>query len=179
MNKGKGKNDGLKVYRPTGLNSLNPIPFVIGLTIFPSVFIWEYGWLWICLLIPVATFVGWISFIQARRTCIVLSKDGIEYRFGQMRTFASWDNLSHFGVKHSGRGSSRKGFFLHESLRKHLLGVEYSQDFFDVSNVINVPTQWEGFIKGTVVDLEKFAKTEFGQDLLHYAPHLFEKEKAQ
>ena len=60
-------------------------------------------------------------------------------------------------------------------LDKHFFAP--SGDYIRLTGIVTVPTNFEGLTKGSVIDIEEFAKTKLGQDLLHYAPHLFEKGK--
>ncbi len=82
-----------------------------------------------------------------------------------------WDNMKNFGYRKIGR-NKHFGIELHTPMRlqksRFSMG-KMDETFLSISN--GIPTK--GLFDRTS-DYDKFAQTDFGRDLLHYAPHLFE-----
>jgi hypothetical protein len=122
-------------------------------------------------------------FVLAGRTSLAIYEEGIEWRRGGSSMFATWDNLSHIGAKNEGDATTH-GIFLHRQIEskvnswvdKHFFAL--SGDYIRLTGFVKVPINFKGLLKGSEIDFDEFAKTEFGQDLLHYAPHLFEKSES-
>jgi hypothetical protein len=123
------------------------------------------------------TYYLWFGTSFMTRTFVIVSDDGIELQCGGICAFTPWDNISHIDVKGSGN-SQQHGIYLHNKIKPEVNGwVEkllYSSetDFLPIGEVINLPTRWGLF--HYPIDYEKLADTEFGQDLLNYAPHLLQ-----
>jgi hypothetical protein len=116
---------------------------------------------------------------------LVITEDGIDFYTWSMRGFTSWDNLRDFD-------------FVPATKRYHEHVIRYEDDIdMDVNpllrlfhfvtvvdNVlplrywVHVPHKYISLINGEM-DIERFKQTPLGQDLLQYAPHLFEDENTK
>ena len=94
------------------------------------------------------------------------------------KRFYPWDSMISLGtksrtVKYSSNWGihTRKAKIIHQSpIGKWMIGNWIHNTFIPVEQIVDVPRK---FLVSH--DIEKFKQTEFGQDLYHYAPHLFEK----
>lgn len=124
-----------------------------------------------------------IMAFQATRITITIHEDGIDWQRGSSHLFTTWDNIDYIGSNDEG-DSTTYGIFLHNEVQAEVHSW-LDKRFFATPTAyirliptVKVPTKWEGVQQGSIIDMEAFAGTDFGQNILHYAPHLFEKEKA-
>lgn len=179
----------INVYKPSRLKRFGLIlgaGFLALLFIPPEVNTQSILFTIICAL-PVIGVMIWVLVVSTTQIRLVVYENGLVYQRGSQFFIAEWDNLSHFIVdSHTTIGditerNSRITFVvevvLHQSIKpsaasgdKILFG-ENPINRMPLSAIVKVPLQ------GNKVNITKFTKTHFGRDLLHYAPHLFEKEK--
>jgi hypothetical protein len=140
------------------------------------------------------SYVIWALLIISTQEQLAIYKTGLEYRLGNNRIFSCWEDLQRFEIRDKGRSqrigvSSTKLEKRQEGNRldKLLLSNRYT-DFIpfhliDVPAYYVNPQKFEKILLGYVpvandsqplVDIAKFAETDFGRELLHYAPQLFE-----
>jgi hypothetical protein len=133
----------------------------------------------IILTIILAALIGiacWYAFEYAFRTYIFVTDEGIGVN-GLHRGFITWDALEKFAWA----GSLKNRIWGIRTIRS----LDYQSGFWSgllggnfipLSHVIGRPSpaKVEMLVMEIGVNLDKFAETPFGQDLLHYAPHLFE-----
>ena len=123
-------------------------------------------------------FICWYCFEYAFRTCVILSDVGIEGK-GVIRAYITWDAVDCF----MWNGTYKYRIWGIKTIRPmdYCSGVwghakDMDDSFFPLSHVIGRPPhkKVEMLVMEIGVNLDKFAKTPLGQDLLHHAPHLFE-----
>jgi hypothetical protein len=141
----------------------------------------RFGWPIIVLVLIYCCFVFLIDGTQQH---LAIYSTGLEHRQGTLISFTTWENLSHFDnvkgfpciVTKAEIERSSKGQWLERFLITHVSG-----NLIRLPRECGIPVHFVEGKTGTQVDVEKLLKTNFGQDLLHYAPHLFEtkKEKAK
>ena len=116
------------------------------------------------------------AFEYAFRTYIFVTDEGIGVN-GLHRGFITWDALEHFAWA----GSLKNRIWGIRTIRP----LDYQSGFWSrlfggniipLSHVIGRPphNKVEMLVMEIGVNLDKFTETPLGQDLLHYAPHLFE-----
>jgi hypothetical protein len=135
-------------------------------------------------LLPLYTWLLWYTIIIWTQTRLIVYEDGIEIQRGASSFFSPWENMRHFGL-YSYAQKNRYGIFLHEKVQPEAQGLVeklfygWSSNFIMLNEFVYVPWRWVGFFQGYTVDVSKLRDTEFGRQLLQYAPHLFEygKEK--
>jgi hypothetical protein len=160
MRKVKVKNDGSREFHPSWLTRL-----------------WT---------LAAAGFFLFVAFVVARDKAswymtLTVRDEGLEYRLGSGVVLTSWDNLVRFARRDNGRVAT-VGLLLHNKVRQEVHGGRLDKAFFGeesvtyipLSDIVPVPVIYNKETKQRHVDTGKFAKTPFGQELLHYAPHLFE-----
>ena len=126
---------------------------------------------------------------EHKKVKIILSSEGILVCTNHKRYASTWDSLHNLDILTMPRETvigirsavsitveENKGV-LAALARSFPSGIE-DEYFLPLSPIINIPTRrmsvWSG---DTMIDFDKLAQTEFGRDLLHYAPHLFEDSK--
>jgi hypothetical protein len=188
MRKPKLKNDGSREFRPAWFTRLW-IWAVVGVCLFLAVYI-AYNdaatWYMLVFAVPLFGFASWFGFIQATQMTLTVRDDGLEYRFGSGVASTSWGNLIRFTRRDSGKVVTL-GLDLRQKVRQEVRGGKLDRFFFGagpvtfipLSTIVPVPMVYDKHSKKRRVDTEKFAKTPFGQELLHYAPHLFEEGARQ
>jgi hypothetical protein len=137
---------------------------------------------WLAVISIMQAYLLWYLYTFSFRTRLILYKDGLELQQGSAHFFAAWEHLSHFGGKKIGK-AFRVGIYLHKIVQPEVKGIldrfhfGWPSNFLPVTTVILLPRRWLGLF----VDTEKLLETEFGRDLLHYAPQVFEvaKEKVK
>jgi hypothetical protein len=182
MRKAKLKHDGSREFRPAWFTRLW-IWAVAGFFLFLAVYIARNTAAWYLLVcaMPLFGFVGWFAFIQATQMTLTVRDDSLEYRLGSGVASTSWDNLARFGRSNSLRVVTM-GLVLRHKIQQQVRGGKLDRAFFGeepvtfipLSDIVSVPTIYDKQSKKRRVDTEKLAETPFGQELLHYAPHLFE-----
>lgn len=184
MEKTKRKNRVRKVYKPEGSQFWGLVFGLVFLVFhfFVMTSFWNESSAWFItlFLMPVYTFWIWSTIIEATQTRITFYDDGLELQRGGSRLFSTWENMRHIGAKSRSRNSTY-GIFLSNEVQPDNVGLieglvyGHSSDYIELSSIIKVPTKnsWTN----RKIDLDKFAQTEFGQDLMRYTPHLFEKGK--
>ena len=175
----KKKHDDFKVFRPTALNRILPFLMlgtitlnfmcsfsrlqpslsdidpallsliIIGLIIFSiAAFFWMYK-----------------SYHAILHDRIVLTPDGIDFIIQGTSGFAGWDLVDKLNIR--GIHLSQPIDVSHNTLKRTLsFGRGYRR--IPLSYIVDVPSTFRGRIK-----LAEFLATDFGRDLLQYAPHLF------
>jgi len=122
--------------------------------------------------------ICWQSFICAFRTYVIVNDDGIGVE-GIYQGFISWDEVEGFGWE--GIFKSRTwGIKTTETVNPSGYWVApFTENFIPLSHIVGQPPskRFEMLVVGFGDDLDKFALTPLGQDLLHYAPHLFEEKQ--
>lgn len=117
---------------------------------------------------------------------LIIAPEGIEYHVLEHCGFADWHNMANFGYRHTPEGPAW-GIVLNRQVdaepnqlpifpRHYDPGAGCLNTFIPLSLIIlnNIPgTSFQ------MVDVEDFRLTPLGQDLLYYAPHLFEGVKAK
>lgn len=187
MDKFKHKNDEMpiRLYKPSGWMQFGLGLMIIFVVVHFSIIMrigLESGW-FMLIFLPVYAFILWMLVISSNQQYLAIYEDGIEHRMGSTISFSRWEDLERFEIRPQGK-STIIGIYTtaiekrHEgsSIERFLLGGY--KDLIPLS-VVSVPSRWDGCWTGSVVDTAKFANTELGSDLLHYAPQLFEygKEK--
>lgn len=126
-------------------------------------------------------FFGVMAF-QATQMKITVYEKGIEWQRGGSHVFTTWDNIKSIGRKDEG-DSATFGLYLQQPVQPTASSwldkrfFSASVDYIRLIPTIKVPTIFKG-LQGNVIDRQALAETDFGQDVLRYAPHLFEKEDA-
>ena len=124
----------------------------------------------------------WYGLLFTTQTHVNVSEAGIELQRGGARHFASWDNISHFGVRGAGK-NQQQGIYLYHKVQPNVTGIAEKlffgrqTDFIPIGQVINLPRRF-GFFKARI-DLDKLAATDFGRDVAYYAPHLLVRRRGQ
>jgi hypothetical protein len=184
----KLKNDEMpiKVYKPSGMRKFILVVAIIFIMIHFIIMFRagsDLGGMML-VFIPFYALLLWILIIQSTQQYLAFYESGLEYRIGNNRIFSRWEDLRSLEIR--GSGKSRTVGITTTALEKRQEGnglerilVGYNTDFIPLS-VLSVPTQRDGWTS-LAVDTESFAQTDFGRELLHYAPQLFEvaKEKAK
>lgn len=186
----KQKNDEspIRVFKPSGMMQFGLGLVIVLLVIHFSVMMnlgAELG-MFMFLLLFFYAFIIWLLMISMSQQHLAIYEDGLEYRMGGNRIFSRWEDLQRFESRASGKSrilgiatlaveKRQEG----NAFERFLLMGRYEN--FIPLQIVRVPTRWDGCWTGMVVDSAKFAETDFGRELLHYAPHLFEygKEKAK
>ncbi|MGB7342133.1 MAG: hypothetical protein WBC91_24770 [Phototrophicaceae bacterium] len=110
---------------------------------------------------------------------IEIYDNGIGSRHGNSYAFTEWENCWCFDLREQGR-SHAAGIITHDPIEKHVNGGiiermlhhQYDPNFIELIGV-RVPQQSDGLLKGYSINLEQFKKTEFGEIVYYYAPHIF------
>jgi hypothetical protein len=182
MRKVKVKNEGSREFHPSWLTRLWTLA-AAGFFLFVAFVVArdKASWYMLLCVVPLFGFIGWFGFIQATQMTLTVRDEGLEYRLGSGVVLTSWDNLVRFARRDNGRVAT-VGLLLHNKVRQEVHGGRLDKAFFGeesvtyipLSDIVPVPVIYNKETKQRHVDTGKFAKTPFGQELLHYAPHLFE-----
>lgn len=119
-----------------------------------------------------------VMVFQATQIRIIVYEKGIDWQRHRSHVFTAWDNIDRIGRKNEG-DSTTFGIHLHESIQPQVHGwldkrlFSASVDYLRLIPTVKVPTTFKG-MEGNVIDMQAFAETDFGQDILRYAPHLLE-----
>jgi hypothetical protein len=129
-------------------------------------------------LFVLVSIICWQTYLYAFRTYLIVNDDGIGVE-GIYGTFTTWDNVEKFGW--DGFLKNRRwGIKTIEAVNPTgFLAAPFRKNFIPLSRVVGQPSskRYEMIVAGFGDDLDKFAQTPLGQDLLHYAPHLFEEKQ--
>lgn len=182
MRKAKVKNDGSREFHPSWFTRLWTFA-AAGFFLFVAFVVArdKANWYMLLCVVPLFGFMGWLAFIQATQMTLTVRDEGLEYRLGSGVVLTSWDNLVRFARRDSGRVAT-VGLLLRDKVKQEVHGGRLDKAFFGeepvtyipLSDIVPVPVIYDKETKQRHVDTGKFAKTPFGQELLHYAPHLFE-----
>lgn len=120
-----------------------------------------------------------VMVFQATRITITVYENGIDWQRGGSHVFTTWDNMDTIERKNEG-DSATFGIYLHEPVQpeahnwldKRLFSTPVG--YIRLIPTVTVPTTFNG-LQGNVIDRQAFAETDFGQDLLRYAPHLLDR----
>jgi hypothetical protein len=187
MQKQKNSSMPLQVYKPSGWMQFGLAVAIIFIVVHFSIMMragMEVGWFFL-ILIPIYGFILWILLISSTQQHLAIYENGLEYRMGGNRRFSRWEDMRHFEIRPQGK-SSVIGIYSSHIEKRHegsfierLLSSSHN-DLIPLS-VVHVPSRRINWWTRSIVDTEKFAETDFGRELLHYAPHLFEdgEEKAK
>jgi len=133
----------------------------------------------ILLFILYTLFFGVMAF-QATQITITVHENGIDWQRSSSHVFTTWDNINKIGRKDEG-DSTTFGIYLHEPVQPEV-HTWMDRRFFSAPvgyirliPTVKVPTTFNG-LAGNVIDMQAFAETDFGQDVLRYMPHLFDKQ---
>lgn len=134
-------------------------------------FFFAFGGVWIYFILSAL----WHAIEIIWRFAIIITPKGLWFH-GYGKRFYAWDNLQKFDRVRKRNRSAYIGIQTKDpdiknsnSLSSLLFWAWVSDSFIPIELVCTVPRKWIFFF-----DKEKFKQTELGQDLLHYAPHLFE-----
>ena len=124
-----------------------------------------------------------VMYFQATQIAITVYEDGIDWQRGSSHVFTTWENINYIGRNDEG-DSTTYGIFLHKEVQaeahswidKRFFSAPVT--YIRLIPTVKVPTKWDGLRQGSIIDMEAFAGTEFGQNLLQYAPHLLEQDKS-
>jgi hypothetical protein len=118
-----------------------------------------------------------IMAFQATYIKISVYENGIEWQRSTSCVFTTWDNINKIDRKDEG-DSTTFGIYLHEHVSSDVSSwldrrfFSNPVDYIRLIPTVSVPTTFKG-LEGNMIDIQAFAKTDFGQDLARYAPHLF------
>jgi hypothetical protein len=131
-------------------------------------------------LLGVDAFILWFGIVFGTQSRVTVYEEGIELERGNSRVFTTWDNISHFGIKHGGKNQQR-GLWLHEAVQPEASGVEkllfgWKTNFIGLAQYVPLPKK---NMFSREIDTDKLLETEFGQSVYQHAPHLFGEEKAK
>lgn len=128
----------------------------------------------------------WLILNWAFIARLIVSPEGIEYNFGGYSGFAFWHDMECLGDRRSPLGQvwgiilNRRIDLMPTQVRSFLpfssSGPDYLRTFISLNHIVLV--QKKGFPRPKV-NVNDFRCTPLGQDLFHYAPHLFEGVKAK
>ncbi|MEL6306680.1 MAG: hypothetical protein AAFR81_23225 [Chloroflexota bacterium] len=121
-----------------------------------------------------------IMAFQATRITITVYENGIDWRRNSSHAFTTWDNIAKIGRRNEGDATTY-GIFLYQpiqptvnsALDKRLFSAPVT--YISLTPTLRVPTTFAG-MDGNLINWDAFAKIDFGQDIVRYAPHLLEKE---
>jgi hypothetical protein len=135
-------------------------------------------WPAIVAMLGVDAFILWFSIVFSTQSRVTVYDEGIELERGNSKVFTTWDNISHFGIKHGGKNQQR-GIWLHEPVQPEASGAEkllfgWKTNFIGLAQYVPMPKK---NIFSMEVDTDKLLETEFGQAVYEFAPHLFGAEK--
>jgi hypothetical protein len=183
MRKAKVKNDGSREFSRSWLYRFTSIIGVGVMLSFALGIMYTAPWYTTLCFVPPFVYFGWLGLLESIQMKLIVREDGLEYRFGSSSVLTLWENLRDFAYRANGRTLTTV-IELRSSIRQQVQGSKLEKIFFGeelaryipLSNIVPVPLMYDKEKKIVRVNTGKFAKTPFGQDLLHYAPHLFEKE---
>ena len=162
-----------------------PVATILGIVAYPPNLVRSFEVFLAFVIAIIYGLVAWRVFFLGFVDKIVITPDGIAVE-GWHKAFADWETLSHFETQMSVTGRNRskiQGIHTTKSVfeRKSRVWFNYvfTDNFIPISHVYRIPhrLRWKRF--SVEIDLEAFAQTPLGQDLRHYAPHLFEQRKAK
>ncbi len=116
---------------------------------------------------------------QATQITITVYENGIDWQRSTSHVFTTWENIDMIGRKDEG-DSTTFGIYLHEPVQSEVTSwldkrfFSVPVDYIRLTPTIRVPTTFKG-LGGNVINRQAFAETEFGRDVLRYAPLLLEK----
>jgi len=121
-----------------------------------------------------------IMVFQATRITVTVYENGIDWQRNSSHAFTTWDNIAKIGRQNEG-DSTTYGIFLHQpiqptvnsTLDKRLFSAPVT--YISLIPTIRVPTTFAG-MDGNLINWDALAKTDFGQDVSRYAPHLLEND---
>jgi hypothetical protein len=131
-------------------------------------------------LLGLDAFLLCFGIIFGTQSRVTVYEEGIELERGNSRVFTTWDNISHFGIRHGGKNQQR-GLWLHEAVQPEASGIEKllfgrKTNFIALAQYVPLPKK---DIFSREIDTGKLLETEFGKTVYEYAPHLFDVEKAK
>jgi hypothetical protein len=186
MSKEKRKSKG-KVYRPSLFLRFFALCIMISAPL-QALYLWATdlylsmrsieGMLLSLLLFLLVCVVCRETYKYAFRTYILVNDDGISVE-GSYNGFISWDEVERFGWEGIFKGRTW-GIKTTETVNPSGYWIApFTEKFIPLSHIVGQPPskRFEMIVAGFGDDLDKFAQTPLGQDLLHYAPQLFEKNK--
>lgn len=195
MNKAKREDAPIRVYRPTWLIIASNC--LIGLPLFSilAFLVWAFlernmgrfdifAIVMLVVIFVIQACLLWYLYILIFQTRLILYEDGLDLQQGSAHYFTNWENMSHFGGRSSGK-AVQFGIYLHAPIQQEpsnfLERVSFGKEsnFLPITYVMLMPRRWS--LGSVTVDSQALSQTQFGRELLHYAPHLFEygKEKAK
>ena len=135
-------------------------------------------WLVNIILFILYTLLFGIMAFQATQIKITVYEKGIDWQRNRSHLFTTWDNIDKIG-RHNEGDSTTYGIYLceqvqpkaHSWLDKRLFAAPVG--YIRLTPTLIVPTTFKG-VAGNVIDMKAFTKTDFGQDVLRYAPHLLQ-----
>jgi hypothetical protein len=182
MRKAKVKNDGSCEFSRSWLYRLNSTIVVVFILCMALAIMYTAPWYTTLCFVPPFVYFGWLGLLESMQMTLIVREDGLEYRFGSGSVLTLWENLRCFAYRGNGR-TITTGVELRSSVRQQVHGGKLGKMVFGeelvhyiLSSLVPVPRIYDKEKKLVRVDTEKFAETPFGQKLLRYAPHLFEKE---
>ena len=136
-------------------------------------------WLINALLFVLYTLLFGVMVFQATQITITIYENGIDWQRSSSHLFTTWDNIDRIGRNNEG-DSTTYGLHLREQVQPEVNSwldrrlYAAPVDYIRLTPTIIVPTTLRG-VKGNVIDMQAFAATPFGQNILRYTPHLLEK----
>ena len=135
----------------------------------------------LCFVLPCGG-LAWFLFMQATQMALIVHENKLEYHFGSARVETQWNNLNSIEIQRSGR-RSQIVLMLKNPVKQKVIGGHLDKMLFGehqvssitLSDIMRTPMKKVDKSYPTVIDFEKLKKTDFGSDLLEFAPHLFEK----
>jgi hypothetical protein len=126
----------------------------------------EFNWLLIFTILFFAVSI-WVLIISMSQKHLAIFENGLEYRIGSNRFFSRWQDLQCFESRNIGRST----FGISSN------AIERLQEGTRLENLVMLYAYPNDFIPLDILDAadtDTLAKTDFGRELAHYAPQLFE-----
>lgn len=125
------------------------------------------------------SYIAWRFYFHAFVDKILVTSEGLAIE-GWHQAFAEWSILSHVDSQSDGRGAIW-GIYLAKKLSnpksRGWFGYDFANTFIPLTHIYRIPMRFRLIGFRREIDLDKFAQTPLGQDLLYYAPHLFDEAK--
>lgn len=107
---------------------------------------------------------------------IEITRDGIWF-YGYGKRFYTWDSMILLGIVQSnswGIKTENPQVATRNTITKFFIRNWFPNNFIPIEAVVGIPYKWM-----KVRDTSKFLETELGQELFHFAPHLFDEDSKE
>jgi hypothetical protein len=120
-------------------------------------------------------FLGWVYYV-ASISKLRVDSDGFDWQRGRVQLRSAWSNVSHLGSYNDGNATTF-GLFLKtpvptkfdtKGLLPRWLIDPKTLDYVPLSGIVPLP------IRGFTIDQPALMQTPFGQDLMRWAPQVFQ-----